>query len=39
MKRNVNDLKVVRRAEIGSDVLMKVRLHRKACARKIEERS
>ena len=42
MKRNVNDVKVVRGAEIGSDhhlVLMEVRLHRRVHARKVEERS
>ena len=40
MKRNVNNVKVVRGAEIGSDhhlVLMKVRLHRRVHARKVEE--
>ena len=40
IKRNVNDVKVVRGAEIGSDhhlVLMKVRLHRRSHARKVEE--
>ena len=42
MKRNVNNVAVVRGAEIGSDhhlVLMKVRLHRRVHARKVEERS
>ena len=42
MKRNVNNVKVVRGAEIGSDhhlVLMKVRLHRRVLTRKVEERS
>ena len=40
MKRNMNNVKVVRGAEIGSDhhlVLMKVRLHRRVHARKVEE--
>ena len=42
MKRNMNNVKVVRGAEIGSDhhlVLMKVRLHRRVLTRKVEERS
>ena len=41
MKRNLNNVKVVRGAEIGSDhhlVLMKVRLHRRVLTRKVEER-
>ena len=42
MKRNVDNVKVVRGAEIGSDhhlVLMKVRLHRRVLTSKVEERS
>ena len=42
MKRNVNNVKVVRGAEIGSDhhlVLMKVRLYGRVYARKVEEHS
>ena len=42
MKRNVNNIKALRGAEIGSDhhfVLMKVRLHRRVLTRKVEERS
>ena len=42
MKRNVNNVKVGRGAEIGSDhhlVLVKVRLHKRVLTRKVEERS
>ena len=42
MNRNVNDVKVVRGAEIGIDhhlVLMKAGLHRRVHTRKVEERS